>query len=136
MNGQTDCKCFEDHDKLPALVTEEELNLMVSIQIVALLSCGLKFNVIRFAGDRVTSAMGMKSIGKTTNGMELYSMESKLTTFIPSSTYLLSTKHTAYYFHRYPALANVIFATIDESNIKSSAAKSNKKSKIPQKIHI
>jgi len=66
----TKCKCFEEHEKLPPLVTAEELRLMISIQIVALLSCVVEFNLIRFAGDRVISALGLKSYGKSDDGLE------------------------------------------------------------------
>jgi hypothetical protein len=41
------------------LVTDEELVLLINIQLVALISCGVNLTHIKFAGDRVGTAMDL-----------------------------------------------------------------------------
>jgi hypothetical protein len=46
-------------NQLPPLVSDEELVLLINIQLVALVSCGVYLTHIKFAGDRLGVAMNL-----------------------------------------------------------------------------
>jgi len=93
-------------------VPQEELKMMIEIQLLTLVACGLNITQIKFAGDRVGAAMGMKEIHGIT-GLNSWTYESQLKSYMPEECGIYLVKHTARYFHQFGMLGEVVLDEVD-----------------------
>jgi hypothetical protein len=97
---------------LPPLATREEMKMMIEIQLLTLVVCGLNITQIKFAGDRVGAAMGMKENHGIT-GLNSWTFESQLKSYMPEECGIYLVKHTARYFHQFGMLGEVVLDEVD-----------------------
>jgi hypothetical protein len=101
------------------LVSQAEMQLMVSIQILALVMCGVNPTVIKVAGDKVDAALGFVEFRTDEVMPSLWKVKAEIGSFLPIDCVEFHIKHTAFYFHQYPKLNTVIFAPLDHDKHSS-----------------
>jgi hypothetical protein len=106
-------------NKLPPLVSQAEMQLMVSIQILALVMCGVNPTVIKVAGDKVGAALGLVELQTKEVMPSLWKVKAEIGSFLPIVCKIFHIKHTAFYFHQHPKLNSVVFAPLDHDKHSS-----------------
>jgi hypothetical protein len=116
-------KCDDDTtttNDLPPMVPNDEMKIMIEIQLLTLVACGINITQIKFAGDRVGAAMGMKENHGIT-GLNSWTIESQLTSYMPEECGIYLVKHTARYFHQFGMLGEAVLDEVDQVSKSSTS---------------
>ena len=125
-------KCDDDptvHNGLPPMVSEEEMKILIEIQLLTLIACGVRITQLKFAGDKVGTAMGMTE-NIVIGGLNSWKISSLVSSYLPKDCECYLVKHTARYFHQFAMLDKVVLGNIDLSALCSTSEKTGKATQI------
>jgi hypothetical protein len=94
------------------MVPNDEMKIMIEIQLLTLVACGINITQIKFAGDKVGSVMGMKENVLIT-GLNSWTIDSLIKNYLAGNCDFYLVKHTARYFHQFGMLGEVVFDEVD-----------------------
>lgn len=127
--------CTEESTKkneLPTLVSDDELLLLINIQLVALVSCGVNLTHIKFAGDRVGIAMDLlENINHLPKINTWVIKEQTAREIIPMNCKIYLVKHTAFYFHKFKLLDKLVLGPLDYKENSSGLRSTNTRGQLP-----
>jgi hypothetical protein len=111
------------------MVSEEEMKILIEIQLLTLIACGVRITQLKFAGDKVGTAMGMTE-NIVIGGLNSWKISSLVSSHLPKDCECYLVKHTARYFHQFAMLDKVVLGNIDLSALCSTSEKTGKATQI------